>query len=76
MHETQQRLRRVQEKRLQRNQTLIETPRLRALKRDIQGFLVSNSEFLNSTSRYHLVSGFERVVKNAQWKESAEKEKK
>ncbi len=39
----------------------------RALRRDIQNFLVSHSQMLNSTSRYHLVSGFKRLLQKSQY---------
>lgn len=76
MHEKQERERVQQQRRLQRNQTLLESTRLRALKRDIQGFLVSNSELLNSTSKYHLKLGFLRLIRRGEWKERHDEEKK
>ncbi|WP_371803635.1 IS110 family transposase [Candidatus Lokiarchaeum ossiferum] len=52
---------------LKTKNTLLEPMRTRALRRDIQGFLVTNSQYLNSTSRYHLVSGFQRLIKKSKW---------
>jgi len=59
---------------LKKKKTLIEPMRTRSLRRDIQKFIVSNSEFLNSTSRYHLVNGFQRLISKAKWKEIQEKD--
>ncbi|MCF2141222.1 MAG: IS110 family transposase [Candidatus Lokiarchaeota archaeon] len=54
---------------LKSKKTLIEAQRTRALRRDIQNFLVTNSEYLKSTSRYHLVSGFQRLIRKANYLE-------
>jgi len=53
------------QQRLSKQGTLLESSQTRALRRDIQTFLVANSEYLNSTSRYHLVSGFKRLITKA-----------
>jgi len=45
-----------------RKQSYLESMRTRALKRDIQTFLVSNSELLSAKSRYHLVHGFTTLL--------------
>ncbi|MHA1745881.1 MAG: hypothetical protein ACTSWW_07765, partial [Promethearchaeota archaeon] len=50
-------------KRLQTKGSLLESSQTRGLRRNIQDFLVSNSELLNATSRYHLVNGFERLIR-------------
>ena len=55
------------QRRLERHNTLLESSQLRALKRDIQGFFITHSELLNSTSRYHLVTGFHRLIRKARW---------
>ena len=65
IHETQSRRLQMQQRRLKQNQSLIESARLRALKRDIQGFITTNSELFNSTSRYHIVAGFDRILRKA-----------
>ena len=59
----QQRLQRQ----LQRQNTLLDSAKTRAVRRNIQSFLVSHSELLNSTSRYHLVSGFHRVIQRSKY---------
>lgn len=57
------------EKRLEKQNTLIEGIQTRALKRNISKFLVANSELLNSTSRYHLVTGFHRLIRKSRYRE-------
>ncbi|XEO79574.1 hypothetical protein WKT22_04619 [Candidatus Lokiarchaeum ossiferum] len=60
---------------LNKKKTLIEPMRTRALRRKIQNFIVTNSVFLNSTSRYHLVNGFQRLIRKSKWVEEDDKEK-
>ena len=50
--------------------TLLDTRQTRALRRDIGKFLVTNYEFLNSTSKYHLKAGFNRAIRKARWMDS------
>jgi transposase len=45
--------------------TYLEPARVRGLRREIQTFLVSNSEFLDREGRYHLTRGFHRIIKQA-----------
>jgi len=59
---------------LRKKNTLIEPMRTRSLRRDIQQFIVSHSEFLNSTSRYHLVNGFQRLISKSKWNECKERD--
>jgi transposase len=63
------------QRRMARKHTLLDSNRTRALRRDISKFLVSNSEFLNSTGHYHLVSGFKRLIRKAQYKDQSKSEK-
>ncbi|MBN2221348.1 MAG: IS110 family transposase [Vallitaleaceae bacterium] len=49
-------------KQLDRKHSLLESPRTRAVRRQMQDFLVTNYDFLNSTSKYHLKQGFTRVL--------------
>jgi hypothetical protein len=59
---------------LKSKKTLLEPQRTRALRRNIQTFLVTHSEFLNSTSRYHLVSGFHRLIRKSKHLDHKENE--
>jgi transposase len=54
-------------RRLKRKQTMLESNRTKALKRDIQDFLVTHYEFLNSHSRHYLKAGFQRVLRKAKF---------
>ena len=74
-HEITERRVKSQQHTLKRNQSLLESHPLRALKRDIQGFIITNSELFNSTSRYHLLAGFDRIIRKARHLED-DKEKK
>ncbi len=64
-HETMIKRKKLRDNRLQKKHTLLETPKVRALKRNIQKFLISNYEYMNSTSRYHLISGCKRIIRKA-----------
>jgi len=64
-YETMIKRKKLRDNRLQKQHTLLETPKVRALKRNIQKFLTSNYEYMNSTSRYHLVSGCKRILRKA-----------
>ena len=68
-HETGLRMKIKRERQLQTQKSLLESYRTRALRRDIQSFFVSKYEFLNSTSRYHLVAGFERMIRKARYRD-------
>jgi transposase len=57
---------------LRKKGSLLESTRTRALRRDIQSFLVSNYEYLNSSSRHYLTLGFKRVLKKANFKGKGE----
>ncbi|MHA1521337.1 MAG: IS110 family transposase [Promethearchaeota archaeon] len=54
-------------KKLQTKGSLLESSQTRGLRRNIQDFFVSHSELLNATSRYHLVNGFERLIRKSQY---------
>lgn len=56
--------------------TLLDTRQTRALRRDIGKFLVTNYEFLNSTSKYHLKAGFTRAIRKAKWMEPKKEDRK
>jgi transposase len=66
--QTMRKKQRIQRK-LARQKTLLETPRLKALKRDVRDFLVTNYDFLNANSRYHLTAGFKRLIRKAKYLE-------
>ena len=66
-YETALRAKKIRERQFARSGSLMSSGRTRGLRRNIQDFIVSNYDFLNSTSKYHLVSGFERMVHKAQW---------
>ncbi|MHA1855763.1 MAG: hypothetical protein ACTSYY_06925, partial [Promethearchaeota archaeon] len=53
-------------KRLAKNNTLLISSQTKALRRNIQNFLVSHSEYLNRTSKYHLTLGFKQLIKKAE----------
>ena len=46
-------------------QSALEPIRVRCIRREINHFLVSNSELLDSKVKVHLVQGFHRVLKKA-----------
>jgi transposase len=54
----------------------LEPARIRGLRRDIQTFLISNSEFLNSDVRHHLVEGFSQVLRKLKKSEKDTKEER
>jgi transposase len=56
----------IQHTKLKRG-TLLESSRTRAVRRDISQFLVANYDFLNSTSKYHIISGFERLIRKSEY---------
>lgn len=58
------------ESNLAKRGTLLDTRQTRALRRDVSKFLVTNYEFLNSTSKYHLKAGFTRAIRKAKWMDS------
>ncbi len=66
-YETTLRMERMHKNRLAKQGTLMNSRRTRALRRDVQDFLVSHYDFLNSTSKYHLVAGFNRMITKARW---------
>ncbi|MHA1746886.1 MAG: IS110 family transposase [Promethearchaeota archaeon] len=66
-HESMRKKRARLQNRLKNQDTLIESNRTRALRRDISSLLVSHSELLNSTSKYHLVNGFNRLIRKARY---------
>jgi transposase len=57
-------------KRLKKSGSLLENAQTRALRRDIQSFLVSHSTLLNSSSHFHLVAGFKKLIKRSHFKAS------
>ncbi|MCK5603014.1 IS110 family transposase [Candidatus Pacearchaeota archaeon] len=65
--ETALRAKKIRERQFARSGSLMASSRTRGLRRNIQDFIVTNYDFLNSTSKYHLVAGFERMVHKAQW---------
>lgn len=69
----QKRLKAIKNKKMQKG-TLIESFRTRAIRRNVSKFLVLNYEFLNSTSKYHLISGFNRMIQKAKYLESKKKQ--
>jgi len=52
-------------KKLKSKGSLLENSQTRGLRREIKNFLVSHSELLNATSRYHLVNGFTRLIQKS-----------
>ncbi len=64
-HEQILRKKKILQRRLRKQETILENSRVRGLKRNIQEFLVSNHDLLNSTSKYHLTSGFTRIIRKA-----------
>jgi transposase len=58
-----------QKQKLKNRSTHLESTRLRAIRRSIQDFIVTQYDFINSTSRYHLKLGFERVLRKAKYLE-------
>ncbi|MHA1612367.1 MAG: IS110 family transposase [Promethearchaeota archaeon] len=72
-YEKATREREKRERRLKRHGSMLESSRVRALRRDVPQFLVTHYEFLNSTSRYHLKSGFYRLIRKAQFEDQKEK---
>ncbi len=54
-------------KKLRVRGTLLEGRQTRGLRREIQDFLVSHSELLNASSRYHLVNGFTRLLRKSNY---------
>lgn len=63
-------------RRLEKQGTLIESYRTRALKRNISHFLVANSKLLNSTSKYHLVNGFHRLIRKSKYLDQEKEQSK
>jgi transposase len=63
-------------RKLTKQGTLLDSRQTRALRRDVGNFLVTNFEFLNSSSKYHLKAGFTRVIRKAKWLESNKDERK
>ena len=49
----------------QAQKSALEPIRVKCLRRDISHFLVYNSELLDSKVKFHLVQGFNRVLKKA-----------
>jgi len=65
-YEKTTRMREKRKRQLRKKKTLLKSAKVRALKRNIQDFLISNYEYMNSTSRYHLVNGCERMIRRAE----------
>lgn len=61
-------------KKIQAKGSVLDSVHTRALRRDIQTFLVSHSDLFNSTSKYHLVSGFKRLLQKSKYEEAKEDE--
>jgi hypothetical protein len=64
------------ETKLVKRGTLLDSRQTRALRRDVSKFLVTNYEFLNSTSKYHLKAGFIRAIRKARWMDSEKDDRK
>lgn len=69
-HELEKRKQKRIHKKIQDKHTTLDSVHTRALRRDVQSFLVSHSTLLNSTNKYHLVSGFKRLIRKAKYEES------
>jgi transposase len=61
-YEKQVRQELIRNRQFARQGTYLENGRTRLLKHDIQSFLVDNSELLNSSTRYHLIHGFNHMI--------------
>ncbi|KAF1073208.1 hypothetical protein MKHDV_03766 [Halodesulfovibrio sp. MK-HDV] len=68
-HETMEKKRARLQKHLTNQGTLLESHRTRALRRNISKLLVTNSDLLNSTSKYHLVHGFKRLIRKSKYQD-------
>lgn len=68
-HERNQRKADQIHKQLTQKKSLLESPRSRAVRRQVQDFLVTNYEFLNSTSKYHLKQGFSRMLNRLKYED-------
>ncbi len=62
------------QKKIREKHSALDSVHTRALRRDVQSFLVTHSDLLNSTSKYHLVSGFKRLIRKAEYEDSKEEE--
>jgi len=68
-----ERRRKKQEQYLKKKQTLLESYRTRALRRNIDQFIGANAEYLNSSSRFQVVTGFHKMIEKARYLESDKK---
>ncbi len=66
-YEIEKRKRDKIKRRIHKKGSALESVYTRALRRDIKDFFVSHSQLLNSTSKYHLVSGFKRLLSKSQF---------
>jgi hypothetical protein len=75
-HELQIKKQKQMEQQLKKHQTLLKSPRIRVLKRDISNFIDMNFTYLNSQTRFHLMAGFQKILQKATWevKKSEKKE--
>ena len=73
-HETQRKMAKKQQMAARAQKSALEPIRVKCIRRDINHFLVYNSELLDSKVKFHLVQGFNRVLKKA--KQTADTTKK
>jgi len=69
-YEGYERKRKKHEQYLKKNQTLLESYRTRALRRDINQFIGASSQYLNSSSRFQIVTGCHKMLQKAHHLES------
>jgi hypothetical protein len=74
-HETQRKMAKKQQVAAQAQKSALEPVRVKGLRREISHFLVYNSELLDSKVKFHLVQGFNRVLKKAKKTSDTTKEK-
>lgn len=74
-YEGQEKKRIIMQRRLNRQQSLLESSHIKVLKRDISNFLVTHHDHLNSQARFHLVAGFHRIIRKANWEEKTAKKR-
>ena len=75
-HEGMLKKKALMRKQIARKNSLLESSKTRAVRRQMQNFLVTNYEFLNSTSKYHLKQGFTRVLSRLKYEEEVNRKKK
>ena len=66
-YEGYERRKKKQDNYLKKKKTLLESYRTRSLRRDINQFITSNYEFMNSSSRFQVTSGFTKMIKRAKY---------